>query len=87
MALSSCRARARCPWPEAETGPPDHSATGDEVPEPEVEDRLAIADLMTRWIHRDLSEWDLMRELFHDRDRALHLIHEHNTTDAMSPSA
>lgn len=30
-----------------------------------VEDRLAIADLMTGWIHRDLAQWDRMRELFH----------------------
>lgn len=25
---------------------------------------MAIADLMTGWIHRDLEEWDLLRELF-----------------------
>ena len=30
-----------------------------------LEDRAAIADLMTGWIHRDLSEWDLLRDLFH----------------------
>jgi hypothetical protein len=30
-----------------------------------LEDRLAIADLMTGWIHRDLAQWDAMRELFH----------------------
>ena len=30
-----------------------------------VQDRLAIADLMTGWIHRDLAQWDQMRELFH----------------------
>ncbi len=28
-------------------------------------DRLAIADLMNGWIHRDLCEWDKLRELFH----------------------
>lgn len=31
----------------------------------EIEDRLQIADLMTGWIHRDLSQWDAMRNLFH----------------------
>jgi hypothetical protein len=30
-----------------------------------IADRLAIADLMTGWIHRDLAEWDKLRELFH----------------------
>jgi hypothetical protein len=30
-----------------------------------LEDRLAIADLMTGWIRRDLAQWDLLRELFH----------------------
>lgn len=30
-----------------------------------LEDRLSIADLMTGWIHRDLGEWDKLRELFH----------------------
>jgi hypothetical protein len=30
-----------------------------------LEDRLSIADLMTGWIHRDLGEWDQLRELFH----------------------
>lgn len=30
-----------------------------------VEDRLAIAYLQTRWIHRDLGEWEALRELFH----------------------
>jgi hypothetical protein len=30
-----------------------------------LEDRLSIADLMTRWIHRDLGEWDQLRNLFH----------------------
>jgi hypothetical protein len=28
-------------------------------------DRQSIADLMTGWIHRDLAEWDKLRELFH----------------------
>jgi hypothetical protein len=27
-------------------------------------DRQDIADLMTGWIHRDLGEWDLLRDLF-----------------------
>ena len=30
-----------------------------------LEDRLAIADLMTGWIHRDLEQWDALRALFH----------------------
>jgi SnoaL-like protein len=30
-----------------------------------LQDRLAIADLMTGWIHRDLAEWDQLRALFH----------------------
>jgi SnoaL-like domain len=30
-----------------------------------LEDRLSIADLMTGWIHRDLGEWDQLRNLFH----------------------
>jgi hypothetical protein len=30
-----------------------------------LEDRQSIADLMTGWIHRDLEEWDKLRELFH----------------------
>ncbi|MEC3974463.1 nuclear transport factor 2 family protein [Amycolatopsis sp. H20-H5] len=30
-----------------------------------IEDRAAIADLMSGWIHRDLSEWDQLGELFH----------------------
>ena len=30
-----------------------------------VEDRLSIADLVTGWIHRDLGEWDQLRNLFH----------------------
>ncbi|MEM5448514.1 nuclear transport factor 2 family protein [Paraburkholderia guartelaensis] len=30
-----------------------------------TEDRWQITDLMTGWIHRDLGEWDKLRELFH----------------------
>ena len=30
-----------------------------------LEDRAAIADLMTGWMHRDLGEWDRLRGLFH----------------------
>jgi len=30
-----------------------------------LEDRLSIADLMTGWIHRDLAQWDQLRDLFH----------------------
>jgi hypothetical protein len=30
-----------------------------------IEDRLAIADLMTGWMHRDLGQWDALRDLFH----------------------
>jgi hypothetical protein len=30
-----------------------------------IADRLNIADLMTGWIHRDLGEWDSLRNLFH----------------------
>jgi hypothetical protein len=30
-----------------------------------LEDRQSIADLMTGWIHRDLAQWDQLRELFH----------------------
>jgi hypothetical protein len=30
-----------------------------------IEDRAAITDLMTGWIHRDLGEWDQLRGLFH----------------------
>ncbi len=30
-----------------------------------LEDRQSISDLMTGWIHRDLAEWDKLRELFH----------------------
>ncbi len=30
-----------------------------------IEDRAAITDLMTGWMHRDLSEWDQLRGLFH----------------------
>src|SRR6266851_1971608 len=35
------------------------------VLESRLEDRQSIADLMTGWIHRDLAEWDKLRELFH----------------------
>ncbi|RDV00622.1 nuclear transport factor 2 family protein [Trinickia dinghuensis] len=31
----------------------------------QVEDRIQIADLITGWIHRDLGEWDKLRDLFH----------------------
>lgn len=34
-----------------------------------LQDRQDIADLMTGWIHRDLGEWDLLRELFHPDGR------------------
>jgi hypothetical protein len=30
-----------------------------------MEDRQSIADLMTGWIHRDLAQWDQLRDLFH----------------------
>ncbi len=30
-----------------------------------LEDRLQITDLITGWMHRDLGEWDQLRELFH----------------------
>jgi hypothetical protein len=30
-----------------------------------VEDRVAIGDLMTGWMHRDLGEWDQLAEVFH----------------------
>ena len=30
-----------------------------------LEDRQQITDLMTGWIHRDLGNWDRLRELFH----------------------
>ncbi|HSZ51048.1 MAG TPA: nuclear transport factor 2 family protein [Caulobacteraceae bacterium] len=30
-----------------------------------LEDRQAIADLMTGWMRRDLAQWDALRELFH----------------------
>jgi SnoaL-like domain len=30
-----------------------------------LEDRLSIADLMTGWMHRDLGEWDQLRNIFH----------------------
>ncbi|KRB62058.1 hypothetical protein ASE04_19445 [Rhizobium sp. Root708] len=31
-----------------------------------LEDRIAISDLMIGWIHRDLAQWDNLRQLFHD---------------------
>lgn len=31
-----------------------------------IEDRQAIADLMTGWIHRDRQDWDALAALFHD---------------------
>lgn len=31
---------------------------------PRLADRLAISDLMTGWIHRDLGQWDDLRALF-----------------------
>lgn len=30
-----------------------------------VDDKIAIADLMTGWMYRDLGEWDALRGLFH----------------------
>ncbi|ALG08083.1 nuclear transport factor 2 family protein [Kibdelosporangium phytohabitans] len=30
-----------------------------------VEDKQAISELMTGWMHRDLNEWDHLRGLFH----------------------
>lgn len=30
-----------------------------------LEDRQQITDLLTGWIHRDLGEWEQLRELFH----------------------
>ncbi|HCL5253396.1 TPA: nuclear transport factor 2 family protein, partial [Salmonella enterica] len=30
-----------------------------------LEDRQQITDLLTGWIHRDLGEWDQLRDLFH----------------------
>lgn len=31
----------------------------------DLADRLAIGDLMTGWIYRDLGQWDALRDLFH----------------------
>ncbi|NGX09104.1 nuclear transport factor 2 family protein [Mycobacteroides franklinii] len=31
-----------------------------------VEDRLAIADLLTGWLHRDNGQWDELAALFHE---------------------
>lgn len=33
---------------------------------PALQDQQDIADLMNGWIHRDLSQWDQLLELFHD---------------------
>lgn len=33
--------------------------------EKNIEDRLTIADLVAGWIHRDLGDWDRLRNLFH----------------------
>jgi SnoaL-like domain len=50
---------------------PTGSRTTADVPAPDLrglailEDRQSIADLMTGWIHRDLAEWNKLRELFH----------------------
>lgn len=33
------------------------------------QDRQDIADLMTGWIHRDLGEWERLRQLFHSDGR------------------
>ncbi|MDB5095461.1 MAG: hypothetical protein JWO85_3562 [Candidatus Eremiobacteraeota bacterium] len=30
-----------------------------------LEDRLGIVDLITGWMHRDLGEWDKLRNIFH----------------------
>lgn len=30
-----------------------------------LDDRLQITDLLTGWMHRDLGEWDQLRNLFH----------------------
>ncbi len=30
-----------------------------------IEDRLQITDLITGWIHRDLGQWEALRQLFH----------------------
>lgn len=30
-----------------------------------LEDRQQITDLLTGWIHRDLGEWEQLRNLFH----------------------
>ncbi|MBP0457223.1 nuclear transport factor 2 family protein [Streptomyces montanisoli] len=34
-----------------------------------LQDRQDITDLMTGWIHRDLGEWDRLRDLFHPQAR------------------
>lgn len=30
-----------------------------------IEDRLQISDLINGWMHRDLAEWDKLKDLFH----------------------
>ena len=30
-----------------------------------LDDRLQITDLLTGWMHRDLGEWQQLRNLFH----------------------
>ena len=30
-----------------------------------LEDRVKIADLINGWMHRDLAQWDELRNLFH----------------------
>jgi len=42
-----------------------HRIKEQQVMQKYLEDRLSIADLMTGWIHRDLAQWDSLRELFH----------------------
>lgn len=51
--------------PHAATQGPERPRTGRTATPISVDDRLAIADLMTGWIHRDLAQWDDLRQLFH----------------------
>ena len=37
----------------------------EERPKDRAEDRLQITDLITGWMHRDLANWDELRNLFH----------------------
>jgi len=39
-----------------------------------LEDRQAIADLMTGWMRRDLAQWEGLRQLFHD-DGVIEISH------------